>query len=325
MPADAIVARARRVEDDLWLIDTLFQGEAGVIACYLLEGADGLALVDVGPAATVEHVVAGIQAAGHDSSDVRHLMLTHVHLDHAGAAGTLAQWAPEARVYVHPLGARHLSDPANLLASASRIYGDRMQQLWGTTEPVPAERIIEVQDGEVIRAGGRALTALHTPGHAIHHMVLYDAQRSALFAGDVAGVRLEGVDYVRPPTPPPDLSLEEWSASIGRIRALHLDRLYLPHFGVAQGVEAHLSALEARLYAWGDLILAGMRAGKDSATLARDLAVACDPELDAAAGLRGAEARKFFELASSYLMTVQGYERYYRTWHPERLAGRSFL
>jgi glyoxylase-like metal-dependent hydrolase (beta-lactamase superfamily II) len=311
----------QRIDDDLWLIDTLFQGEPGVIAAYLLEGEDGLAFVDVGSAATVEQLAEGVRAAGHDPRDLRHLVLTHVHLDHAGATGTLVRLAPAARVYVHPLGAAHLVDPAKLVASAARIYGERMEQLWGVTEAVPAERVSVLEDGATIRVGRRTLTALHTPGHAVHHIAYHDARRAALFAGDVAGVRLNDVDHVRPPTPPPDLSLEDWSASIARLRSLRLERLYLPHFGVAQGVEAHLRALETRLYAWGDLVLAGMRAGKDAVALAHDLAAASDPELAAAAGARGPETRARFALTASFVMAAQGYERYYRKRHPERLAG----
>ncbi len=304
---------ARRVEDDVWLIDTLYLGEPGVIASYLLEGADGLALVDVGSAATVEHLLAGIVAAGHDPHDIRHVVLTHVHLDHAGATGTLTRLLPDARVYVHPLGARHLIDPSRLLASAARIYGDDMARMWGTTEPVPAERVIEVADGETLSVGGRELVALHTPGHAIHHIAYHASGRAALFAGDVAGVRMEGVRYVRPPTPPPDLNLEDWSASIARLRALGLDRLYLPHFGVATQVDAHLRELEERLYAWGELVQVGMRAGKDTEALVADLVATSEPELAAAAGGRDVEMRQRYERATNYRMTVQGYERYWRT------------
>jgi glyoxylase-like metal-dependent hydrolase (beta-lactamase superfamily II) len=311
---------ARRIEDDVWVIDTLYVGEPGVIASYLIEGAHGLALVDVGSAATVEHLLAGIAEAGHDPRDISQIVLTHVHLDHAGATGTLARLFPDARVYVHPLGARHLIDPARLLASAARIYGDDMQRLWGTTEPVPAERVVEVADGASIRVAGRDLVALHTPGHAVHHIAYYDAARAALFAGDVAGVRIEGMSYVRPPTPPPDLNLEDWSTSIARMRALDLDRLYLPHFGVATHVAAHLRELEQRLYAWGELVLAGMRAGKDTDALMADLVGVSEPELAAASGERGDEMRERYERATNYRMTVQGYERYWRRRGLERGA-----
>lgn len=314
-------AGARRIADDLWLLDTLYQGVPGVIASYLLTGRAGAALVDVGSAATVTQLLSAIRATGCDPQDIRHLVLTHVHLDHAGAAGTLTRMLPDAQVYVHPFGARHLTDPTKLIASAERIYGDRMQQLWGTTEPVPAERVVVVADGDELTLGSRTLKVLYTPGHAIHHVALHDAHHSELFAGDAAGVRLEPLDYVRPPTPPPDLNLEDWTASIERMRALHLGVLYLPHFGVARGVEAHLRDLKARLYAWGDQVLAGMRAEMASEALAAGLAASAEPELARTAGGEADLARERYELATNYLMTAQGYERYYRKFHPERLSG----
>lgn len=320
MHTEAVGASARRIADDLWVLDTLYQGVPGVIASYLLTGQDGLALVDVGSAATVDQLLRSVRATGNAPDDIRHVILTHVHLDHAGAAGTLARLLPQARVYVHPLGAPHLIDPGKLLASAERIYGDRMQVLWGSTEPVPAEQVAVLRDGDELQVGARRLTALYTPGHAVHHIAFHDARHAALFAGDVAGVRLEPLAYVRPPTPPPDLNLEDWSASIERMRSLRLEWLYLPHFGIATGVEAHLQDLHTRLYAWGEHVLAGGRAGKDAAELAADLAATAAPDLDATADSDGAETRQRYELATNYLMTVQGYERYYRKYHPERLA-----
>ncbi|MBF6590636.1 MAG: MBL fold metallo-hydrolase, partial [Ktedonobacterales bacterium] len=134
MPGSAV-----RLADDLWLVDTLYQGEPGVIASYLLTGAQGLALVDVGPHVTIEQVLAGVRAAGCEPTDIQHLLLTHIHLDHAGAAGTLARLFPRARVYVHRRGAAHLADPSKLLASAERIYGADMARLWGQIEPVPTD------------------------------------------------------------------------------------------------------------------------------------------------------------------------------------------
>jgi glyoxylase-like metal-dependent hydrolase (beta-lactamase superfamily II) len=301
-------------------LDTLTEGTPGVTASYLLEGDDGFALVDVGSGATLEAVLAGIRTSGHEVADLRLIVLTHIHLDHAGATGALARMAPGARVLVHPLGAPHLADPSRLMASATQIYGHRMGELWGEMVPVPADRITTLSDGEKVRAGRRALTAFHTPGHAIHHIAYHDVARDALFAGDVAGVRLEGVNFVRPPTPPPDLDLEQWSVSIARLCALRLDRLYLPHFGVARSVEAHLSALEARLYAWGEIVLAGMRQQKDASALAADLAEASEPELAAARSASASGASRGYEVATNYLMSAQGYQRYFRKRHPERLA-----
>lgn len=313
--------KATRIDDDLWVLDTFYQGEPGVIASYLLTGRAGLGLIDVGSAASVEQVLAGVRAAGFDPRDIQHLILTHIHLDHAGAAGTLTRLLPRAQVYVHRIGAPHLIDPSKLLSSAQRIYGDRMQTLWGNMEPVPAERITILDDGADVAVGDRTLHALYTPGHAIHHLAYHDATRAAVFAGDVAGVRLEGMGFVRPPTPPPDLNLEEWNASLDRLAALDLRTLYLPHFGAAGDIPAHFEQLRQRLAEWGRVLLPGIRADKTDEALAADLAAHTDPQIArlAAAGATDDTIHRY-ELATNYLMSAQGYVRYYRKHHPELLA-----
>lgn len=314
--------RVKQLAPDLWLLDTLFQGSPSVIASYLLTGPDGLALVDVGSAVTLETLLASIRATGHQPEDIAHILLTHIHLDHAGATGPLLRHTPQARVYVHHIGAPHLINPTKLIESASRIYGDKMQQLWGEMLPVPEERITLLDEGVEARVGQRTLRALYTPGHAIHHVAFHDAANAIVFPGDVAGVRLEDVDYVRPPTPPPDLNLEDWAASIERLRALRPETLYLPHFGPATGQERHFTELRERLFAWGDIVARGMRQGENDAQIADDLAAAADPEVAREATAAGdpAEEVQRYELASNYLMSAQGYMRYYKKTHPEALA-----
>ena len=306
----AATKEATQLRDDLWTLDTMYQGEPGVIASYLLTGAGGLALVDVGSAASVDCVIDGIRQAGYRPEDVEHLLLTHVHLDHAGATGTLLHTMPRARVYVHRIGAPHLIDPSKLLNSAQRIYGERMERLWGQTEPVPEERITILDDESIIHAGGRTLRALYTPGHAIHHVAFYDEASRAAFPGDVAGVRLQGSTFVRPPTPPPDLDLEDWMTSIARLDALNLDVIYLPHFGPSTGVRDHLTRLRQNLLDWGELMRSGIRAGKDDEALARDLAAASDPALLESSEASDNDLLDRYELATNYLMSAQGYVRY---------------
>lgn len=314
------VGVAERLTDDLWILDTVFQGERGVIASYLIATTDGLALVDVGSAASLDVLLAGVRAAGFEPGDITHLLLTHVHLDHAGASGPLVRLLPRARVYVHRIGAPHLIDPTRLISSAQRIYGDRTQTLWGHMEPVPRERITILDDGDTVRVGDRGLRVLYTPGHAIHHIAYHDADRDVVFAGDVAGVHLQGVDFVRPPTPPPDLNLEDWNASIDRLAALHPRTLYLPHFGPVRDVPPHLRQLREHLAQWGELMLGGIRAGKSDAELAADLARSADPQVAETAHIDQETAVRRYELATNYLMSAQGYVRYYRKHHPELLA-----
>ena len=320
------VGHTQQLAPDLWVIDTLFQGEPGIIASYLLTGSQGLALVDVGSAASLNKLLAGIRATGHDPSEIQHILITHVHLDHAGATGALLAHTPNARVYVHHIGAPHMINPDKLLASAARIYGDQMGPLWGAILPVPAERVTPIDEGAELVVGERTLRALYTPGHAIHHVAFHDPARSVIFTGDVGGVRLENSSYVRPPTPPPDLNLEDWSASIERLRALRPQALYLPHYGEVTGdLDAHFDELRARLYTWGELMLRGIRVGKNDHELAADLAAASDPDVANAApsqiGSESARAVKRYELATNYLMSAQGYERYYRKTRPDLLNG----
>lgn len=312
---------ARQLADDLWLVDTQFQGERQIIASYLIVGEGELALVDVGAAAALGQLLAGVRMAGFDPADITHLLLTHVHLDHAGAAGALVRQLPRAQVYVHRIGAPHLVDSSRLMRSATRIYGDRMERLWGTMEPTPEDRLEIVDDGDEIHIGSRRLKALYTPGHAIHHIALYDEARGVAFPGDVAGVSIEGIDFVRPPTPPPDLSLEDWDESIARLDALGLQRLYLPHFGEVDAPARHFAILRRRLHEWGEIALAGMRAGKDDVAVAADFARAADPIIaeHARKGAAEADAVRRYELATNYLMSAQGYIRYYQKHHPELL------
>ena len=316
------VGHTRQLDADLWVIDTCYQSEPGIIASYLLSGPQGVALVDVGSGASLDSLLAGIRATGHDPAEIASILLTHVHLDHAGATGALLRSAPNARVFVHTIGAPHLINPDRLIASATRIYGDQMATLWGEIVPVPAERITAIDDGAELAVGERALRALYTPGHAIHHVAFHDAGAGRLFTGDAAGVRLEGSSYVRPPTPPPDLDLEAWSASIERLRALRPRALYLPHFGEVTGdLDAHFDALRDGLYGWGELMRQGIRAGKTDIELAADLAAAADPDVARAmpSGETIPHELRRYELATNYLMSAQGYVRYYRKNHPELL------
>jgi glyoxylase-like metal-dependent hydrolase (beta-lactamase superfamily II) len=231
-------------------IDLHHQGP-GIVGCYLLETNDGPALNDCGPTTTIPHLKAGLAERGLDLTEIRHLLLSHIHLDHAGAAGVLVRQNPWLQVHVSDIGAPHLVDPTKLEASARRLYGDAFDVLWGELAPVPADNVHVV--GERVLG----LECFPTPGHAWHHVSYLDAS-GTLYAGDAAGVRLRGAHFVMPPCPPPELDLEAWERSIGEIELRAPSRLALIHFGVVADVEEHLSSLRATLGRWGERVEDGM-------------------------------------------------------------------
>jgi glyoxylase-like metal-dependent hydrolase (beta-lactamase superfamily II) len=250
--------------DDIAVIDALHLGRPRVIATYLLLG-DEPALVDPGPASTLANVEAGLGEYGLRLSDIRHIVLTHIHLDHAGATGSLAARSAAAQVYVHERGAPHLVDPSRLLNSAAQLYGDQMQTLWGELLPVPAERVTVFGEGDRLRVGGRELLAYDAPGHAKHHLVWFEPASGAAFVGDNGGVRLPGTPFTRPATPPPDIDLEAWARTLDRIEALAPSRLMLTHFGPFEDVAFHLADYRERLLRWGEFVRAGLHSGRSEA------------------------------------------------------------
>ena len=233
------------------VIDVLQTGVPGLTAAYLLPDA-GPALVDCGSAASLPALEAALGEAGVAVADLRHLLLTHIHLDHAGAAGALARRNPALTVWVHERGARHLVDPSRLLASAARVFGgvEAMRALWGDLEPVPAERLRPVdRAGRLL--GIPDVEALPTPGHATHHLAFVDADGTC-YAGDVAGVAFGDGRYVLPDAPPPDIDVDGWRASIDAIRRRRPPRVAPTHFGPRQDVDRHLDVLEATLGRWAE-------------------------------------------------------------------------
>ena len=300
-----------------WQISLPFLGEEGIIGSYLLAGDNELAVIDPGPGSMIEPLLDAIRQAGFDPQDVTHLLATHVHLDHAGSVGSLVKRMPKAKVYAHSKGVPHLLDTTKVVASATRIYGDRMQQLWGEIESTPADRLQTMEGGDTLNVAGRRLEVHYTPGHAVHHVVFFDAHSGDLFAGDTAGVRLQGVDYVRPPTPPPDIDIEAWSESMDTIQKLRPDVLYLGHFGATRNATQHLERLHEQLISWGNYVLEAMRNGKEEQEILALLIAQTEPELQRVTDDPNAVQR--YEIDTNYAMTVQGYMRYWRKKHPERL------
>ena len=252
----------------LWMIDLGFQDREGVIAAYLIDAGDALALIETGPSSTLPRLLAGIRAAGFDPADVTDIVVSHIHLDHSGAAGVLLRdHMPKATVRVHPVGAPHLIDPAKLIASAARLYTDRMDALWGEIAPVPAERVVALEDAMPFGVGGRLLTALFTAGHASHHVVVWDPTLGVAFTGDVGGVRMAGTGFNLPPAPPPEVDPEAWAVSVDRMRQLGAERLFLTHGGPHEDVAAHLGQIGPNLATLTAIAKESLLAGEDHDTL----------------------------------------------------------
>ena len=230
-------------------IDLLHGGAARSIGVYLVDSDEGLALFDCGPASCLGALEAGLKERGHELADVRHLLLSHIHLDHAGAAGTLVRRNPQLQVHVSEIGAPHLVDPSRLERSARRLYGDSFDSLWGELAPVP--------EGNVHVVGERVLglECFPSPGHASHHVCYFDG--TTLYAGDAAGVRIQPARSVLPPTPPPDVDLDGWERTLGEIERRRPERLALIHFGLADDVERHLAELRERLATWAGRVERG--------------------------------------------------------------------
>jgi glyoxylase-like metal-dependent hydrolase (beta-lactamase superfamily II) len=228
---------------EIYVLDTNFQGMAGVTAVYLLIGPEGPVLIETGPASTIPAITAALANHGYVVADIQHILLTHIHLDHAGAAGWWAQQG--AQLFVHAVGAPHLIDPSRLLASAGRIYGDRMDQLWGQTVPAPAEQVTAVSDGETIHVAGLSLTALDTPGHAFHHHVY--RMGNIGFTGDAAGVFLPRTGLISLPAPPPEFHFELWQDTVRRLESERFEIIYPTHFGPLEEVTGHLRAFRTMM------------------------------------------------------------------------------
>jgi glyoxylase-like metal-dependent hydrolase (beta-lactamase superfamily II) len=296
------------------ILDTQHLGRPGIIAATLLETDEGPVLFDTGPESTFPNVENELRELGFDPRDVRHVFLSHIHFDHAGAAWRFAELG--ATIYVHPRGAPHLIDPTKLVASATRIYGDEMERLWGEFAPIVAERVRILQDGDSICVRPFEIRAIETPGHASHHHVYQWGDN--VFGGDVAGVRI-GKGPPVPPLVPPELDIEAWLESIAKVRTLNPAKLYLPHFGlVADDIPAHLDALEQRVRGWSIWFRDRLRAGDDEEKMRSAFADYVRDDLRQS-GATGDELRDY-EQADPSFMAVSASIRYWRKRHPEEVG-----
>lgn len=287
-------------------LDLDFQGTPRAVAAYLVDAPGGPVLIECGPGSTIAALTAALADHGCAPRDVRHVLVTHIHLDHAGAAGWWA--AHGARIYVHAAGAPHLADPSRLLASAARIYGDAMERLWGAMLPVPPDQLVPLADGTVVDAAGLEITAIDAPGHAGHHLVYRIG--AIAFTGDAAGVRLPGETLIALPAPPPEFDREAWDRTLDRLAGLDLRTLYPTHFGPCGDAAGHLAALRETLHAATDFIRDGMTAGLERDDLVRDY-TAWSLARARALGVSDA-AWAAYELANPLFMSVDGIARYWR-------------
>jgi glyoxylase-like metal-dependent hydrolase (beta-lactamase superfamily II) len=273
------------------LLDLRHLGRERVIGSYLLAG-DEPALVDCGPASCLDALRAGLAGHGLGVEDLRHLVLTHIHLDHAGAAGSLVAENPRLLVHVSEIGAPHLVDPSRLERSARRLYGETFDRLWGPLEPVPEENVRAV--GERVLD----LEAFPTPGHASHH-VSFLAPDGSCFTGDAAGVRIPPGSYVAPVAPPPDIDVEAWERTIDALEERRPEHLLLAHFGAVDDPGRHLSALRSALRAWAERARDGSE---------EEFVAAAKAEVASAADRATAD---LFEQAGPFWQSYAGLRRYW--------------
>jgi glyoxylase-like metal-dependent hydrolase (beta-lactamase superfamily II) len=288
-------------------IDLQFRGSPRVIASAILQGNDGLTVVDPGPTSCLPVLEAGLRERGLSLRDIRTLLLTHIHLDHAGACGTIVERVPDARVYVHERGARHMVDPATLLASATRLHGDRMDALWGQVLPVPASQVQVLKGGERIELGGTALKVEYTPGHAKHHVSYLDEHRGMAYVGDTAGVCVAG-DYLIAPTPPPDIDIEAWHTSLNTIDAWQPVSLFLTHFGEITPARPHLARFRTVVNSAAETARQMLEGGGSDEELSKEFAERM--RRDIKRSLNDREARTA-ELAAPFDQLWLGLSRYW--------------
>lgn len=305
-------------------IDTHMAGRDRSTAAYLLHDEE-TTIVETGPTTSVEAVTEGLASLGVGPSDLANIVLTHIHLDHAGGVGRLAVAFPRATIWVHERGAPHLADPAKLVASATRVYGEeRMTEWFGPVEAVGQDRLKAIQDGERIRLRSRDLEVLYTPGHASHHVALVDSESGAVLIGDALGIHVPDLPVLRPATPPPDFDLELALDSIERIRSRATSVLLFAHFGPIHDIDRTCDLAEQRVRSWAEAVREALETTDDLDEIAKRLAreSARDIETGSEAELDLDALEERLQLLSSIRMNAMGLTRYW-TKRRERAGGES--
>ena len=292
-------------EPTILTLDLNFKDLPQTIAAYLIGGPDGLVLVETGPASTLPNLRARLADYRIQPSHIKHILLTHIHLDHAGAAGWLARSG--AQIYVHHVGAPHLVDPSRLLQSAGRIYGAKMDELWGETVSAPADRVTAVYDNDVLDVAGLQFTALDTPGHAWHHMTY--RLGDVAFTGDAAGINIPRTNLVDLPAPPPEFKLEVWDKTIDRLLAEEFKAIYPTHFGRLDDPTKQLTELRTLMHKAADFVLALMKEGKGREQILQPYIDMMEDRAHAK-GLSDYKIRQF-DAANPLYMSVDGIMRYW--------------
>jgi len=290
-------------------LDLQFLGVPRVIATVVLHGPGGAAIIDPGPSTTLPALRAGLERAGIAGADLRAILLTHIHFDHAGATGTLVKEHPDIRVHVHAKGAPHMVSPEKLIASATRLWGDEMDRLWGEFRPVPEAALVVLQGGERITAGGRDFEVAYTPGHASHHVSYFNGDTGIAFVGDTAGIRLQPGGFIMPPTPPPDIDLEIWRDSLRRIGDWRAETLFITHFGPHAPAGAHLTEMVSQLDRVSDLAKQSLE--RDASDEEREQWFADEMRRELRRRMSEADAQAY-EVAGRFDLSWRGLARYWR-------------
>lgn len=298
--------------DGIRAIDTMMGGLTSVTAGYLIQ-APRPALIECGPALSIDHVIDGLRAVGMDPEDLAYMIVTHIHLDHAGGAGDVAAAFPNATVVVSEVGARHMHDPERLNASARQVYGELYDRIYGDCTPIAEDRLLGVADGDTIDlGGGRELELLYTPGHAKHHVAVADSDTGAIFVGDSVGVRMPGMTVLRPATPPPDFHLEAALASIDRMAQRDPSRIYLAHYGPVDPPDEALDTAVDRLQAWADTAETAYRESDELDHVAETLAARFSQEIPEETLVADPDLSGRVDLLSGYRSNAAGFLRYFK-------------
>jgi len=300
--------RGFEVADGVTAIDTMMAGRDRLTSAYLVASPEP-ALIETGPGTSVETVTEALHSLGLGAGDLAHIIVSHIHLDHAGGAGEIARKFPSASVWVHERGAQHLADPGRLLRSATRTYGeDRMRLLFGEVVPVEAGRLRAVSGGERISLVGRYLTVLYTPGHASHHVALQDSRTGAVFTGDAVGVHIPDLGILRPASPPPEFDIELAVESIGKIQTHARDSLLFSHFGPVSAVDETCDLAVKRIRQWGEIVRVALQHTDQLEQVENALREATAEEYQ---GLDVSDAERF-EILSGFRMNAAGLARYWK-------------